>query len=141
MKQNRYVLIPAGILLIGAIGVAFVLWIFGQAMYWQVMVGTPIKNELGFTHGSPYVRAGDRTIEVLTFEQVSPSGIVGRAGIQNRSIPVSVAGKTRLGCTTLYRILEASRGQTIEIKVVPGGDGEDIAFRPVQSILVEMPEK
>ena len=141
MKRNSYSFILAAILLIGVIAVAFVLWIIGQAVYWQVIIGSPIEKELGFTHGSPYVRIGDRAVEVLTFEQVAPSGILGRAGIQNGSIPVSLAGETRLGISKFYRLLEASRGQTVEIKIVPGGDGDIIASRPVQSVTFEMPDK
>ena len=141
MKRNRYTYILAAIMLIGAIAVAFVLWIIGQAVYWQGIVGSPIEKELGFTHGSPYVRSGDRKFEVFTFEQVAPSGIFGRAGIRNGYIPVSVAGETHLGSTKFYRLLEASRGQTVEIKIVPGGDGDEIASRPVQSVTFEMPEK
>ena len=128
-------------MLVGAIAAALVLWVIGQAVYWQVIIGSPMEKELGFTHGSPYVRAGDHNIEVLTFEHVTPSGIVGRAGIQNGYIPISLAGETHLSISKFYRLLEAARGQTVEIKVVSGGDGDILASRPAQTVTLEIPDK
>jgi len=96
--------------------------------------GVRLQRDLGFKHGSPYVRVGGSTREVMTIDEVVPDGPFARAGIQPADIvldPKSI--------DSLYRALEGARGATLQITVVPGGDGPPLEERQARTLTLEVP--
>lgn len=119
------------------ISMGLFVWIPLEAFYWQLYRGIPLEKDLGFTHGSPYVKIGDSKwgTEVMTLEKISPSGVLGKAGIKEGDIPLD-----NLSITEFYRKLDRSRGKKVTIMVVPGSDGPSLTERPMRTVTFEVPE-
>jgi len=93
-----------------------------------------LQRDLGFVHGSPYVRLGSFSQEVATIAVVTPGGPFARAGLQSGDILV-----TPKSSIELYRLLEAARGGIAKIAVVRGGDGPPMDERPINVVEVSVP--
>ncbi len=121
---------------LGAIGVLLlaVAVICARHLFYQDFIGAGLNSELGFTHGSPYVRCGDREQEVFTIESVAPGGAFDRAGFCDGDIVVGT------DITGLYRELHRNRGREVTVSVVEGGDGPPLAERPVRKLCLAVPE-
>lgn len=108
----------------------------GPAIYWQMILRRALNEDLGFQHGSPYVKLGPSRIgtEVLVLEEVAPEGVVDRAGGKQ--------GDIVLGFSTaeLYRFLERSRGTKVSLRVVLGGDGPPLNMRPIRELSLQVPD-
>jgi hypothetical protein len=112
-------------------------WIPAVACYWQLYRGIPLEKDLGFSHGSPYVKIENSQwgTEVMTLERIDPSGIFAQAGIKEGDIPLD-----DLSITEFYRMLERSRGKEVTIMVVPGGDGPALNERLVRTVTFKVPD-
>jgi hypothetical protein len=112
-----------------------VVFIAAQAWYYQIHIGQSLDTELGFTHGSPYIRCGDTLREVLTIHSVQPGGVFERAGFHSGDIVVGV------GITAFYRTLHHGRGGELTVSVVDGDDGPSLSERRIRQIRFKVPEK
>jgi hypothetical protein len=124
------------ILVVGCaiLGVALIAFL-AQMWFYQERVGGQLRSELGFEHGSPYVRCGGITRrEVFTIESVRSGGVFERAGFHNGDIVVGMS------ITEFYRVLQSKRGDDVMISVVDGGDGPALSERPVRQIRFRVPE-
>ncbi len=137
MKKRTVIIIGLTAIPLALVSIGFSVWIPAEACYWQLHRGMPLEEDLGFTHGSPYVWIGDSEwgTEVMTLEKVSPSGVLAKAGIKEGDIPLD-----DLSITEFYRMLVRSRGKTVTIKVVPGGDGPPLNERPVRTVTFRVPD-
>lgn len=115
--------------------VACVVYVLGEAWYWQVSIGEPLERVLGFQCGSPYIRdsASSGLQEVLTVESVVPGGVFDRAGFKSGDV---VRG---LSTNELFQVLHRGRGREVTVRVVQGGDGPALDQRPQRSITFEVP--
>jgi hypothetical protein len=132
MRRVRWVLVGAAALLALLFG-GWVAWVMFEAFYYQGAVGVSLNRELGFTHGSPYVRCGGEVREVFTIESVTPGGVFDRAGFRKGDI---VRG---LSFTEFYKLLHRNRGRDVTIEVVDGGDGPPLDQRTSQAITFTVP--
>ena len=101
----------------------------------MIHVGRMLEVDLGFRHGSPYVRCGESEREVFTIEVVQPGGVLDRAGFQNSDIVVGMS------ITGLYRTLHRERGGEVTVPVVDGGDGPALSERRVRQIRFRVPQR
>jgi S1-C subfamily serine protease len=103
--------------------------------YWQMTVGEPLKRELGFRYGTPYIQEAGSSWprEVLTVESVAPGGAFERAGFKSGDII------SELSINELFQTLHRSRGQPVTIRVVDGGDGPPLDQRLGRSITLVVP--
>lgn len=126
--------LPAG-LIVGALAILVAATtIMARGLYYQDRIGRELSRNLGFTHGSPYVRCGDRDREVFAIESVEPGGAFDRAGFRDGDIVVGT------DITGLYRELHRNRGREVTVSVVEGGDGPPLAERPVRKLCLAVPE-
>ncbi len=112
----------------------WVWWTVNQAQLYQSKHGPEIRSEFGFAHGSPYVHAGKKEIEVLTIHPVK-GGYLDKVGFRDGDIVTSES------ITGLYKLLHNSRGETISVQVVKGGDGAPIDQRETRTLTFEIPKK
>jgi hypothetical protein len=114
-----------------------VVYVVGAAFYWQMFIGMPLEQDLGFQHGSPYVQEGGSSgyTEVLAIEAVVPGGVFDRAGFRNGDV---VRG---MSSNELFQSLHRGRGQQVTIRVVDGGDGPPLDQRPERVIAFEVPAR
>ena len=103
-----------------------------RAELYEIVVGNRFRAQTGFRHGSPYIKLGNQTQEVLT---VNTAGALMDAGIKDGDIFVEPATATEL-----YRQFELHRGNTMEIQVVTGGDGPPLRERQIKTITFHVPE-
>jgi hypothetical protein len=104
-----------------------------QAWYYQLHVGRALDTDLGFTHGSPYVRCGENEREVFTIHSVQPAGVFAQAGFNNGDIVVGMS------ITQFYRTLHHGRGKEVSVSVVDGGDGAALSERRVRHLRFRVP--
>lgn len=104
-----------------------------QAWYYQLHLGRALDIDLGFTHGSPYVRCGESEIEVFTIHPVQPAGVFAQAGFTSGDIVVGMS------ITQFYRNLHEGRGEEVAVSVVDGGDGPALIERRVRLIRFRVP--
>jgi len=115
--------------------VAVAVFITVQTCYYQLHVGSTLAADLGFTHGSPYVRCGDGEREVFTIHSVQPGGVFAQAGFTNGDIVVGMS------ITQLYRTLHRRRGGEVTVSVVDGGDGPALSERRVRQLRFRVPPR
>jgi S1-C subfamily serine protease len=89
--------------------------------------------DLGFMHGSPYIRLGDDVREVFTIEQVVQGGVFDNAGVRPGDIVLSHQ------ILSFYSELNESRGETFQFSVTDGVDGPPIAARSRREIEIFIP--
>lgn len=90
-------------------------------------------RELGFVHGSPYVRIDGKPKEVFTIASVQVGGPFHEAGVTSGDIVVGYQ------ILMFYIGLENARGRNFTFEVVDGGDGPSIDSRTKRSITVDIP--
>ena len=130
MKFLKILAVIVGSLFVTFVG--FGLYTGYQAHYYQSTLGSQLERELGFTHGSPYLRLGDDSREVFTLHP-TPGGVLADAGIRDGDI---VLGHT---ITNFYRLLHERRGSSVTVRVTDGGNGPPIAQRPIRSVTFSIP--
>ena len=120
----------------GFLVLAFAAWlayIAFEMVYYGGQLGPGLAKDLGFSHGSPYVRCGSSYCEVFTIESVTSGGEFDRAGFRAGDIVCD------LSITQFYMLLHQRRGQEITIRVVEGGDGPPLDQRTVRNITFTVP--
>jgi S1-C subfamily serine protease len=70
---------------------------------------------------------------------VKPGGAFAKAGFKIGDIFLDL--HERHSISELYELLENSRGKTITLRVVPGGNGPPLEQRPVRSIRLKVPSR
>ena len=130
MITRRALKIACGIV---AALVAVAVFTTAQAWYYQSHVGRALGTELGFTHGSPYVRCGQSEREVFTIHSVEPAGVFAQAGFTDGDIVVGMS------ITQFYRTLHHRRGEEVTVSVVDGGDGPALSERRVRQLRFTVP--
>jgi hypothetical protein len=132
---TRRKLIGAGIAaaLCVALPIGWVLAVFAGEMVTQLALGPIVRSKYGFSVGTPHVRAGGRSVEVLVL-RVRPNGLLAKAGAMDGDL---VLDPSTIG--QLYRRLDSRRGTIITIRVVPGEDGPPLTVRSQRTITVISP--
>jgi hypothetical protein len=118
-------------LLVAALVVA-IAFVVSEATLYQSRLGPALERELGFAHGSPYVRLGERRQEVFTLHP-TPGGTLAAAGVRNGDIVRDFS------ITGFYKHLHLSRGSQVTIRVMDGGDGPPADRRAVRTISFSVP--
>jgi len=108
-------------------GWVWIVWTKTNATKYQTELGPQIRGKFGFAHGSPYIKAGDKHIEVFTIHPKT-DGLLHKAGFKDGDIVVDQT------ITDFYKMLYHAKGKVVEIKVVDGGDGLPIAQRKTRTI-------
>lgn len=120
---------------LAALCAAFWTYVPLAALYWQVWIGGPLEQELGFEYGTPYIVVnGSSMIEVLTIESVVPGGVFEKAGFKNGDV---VRG---LSLDELFKTLHRCRGQTATLHVVNGGNGPPLDQRSDRTMTFAVPK-
>jgi hypothetical protein len=119
------------VLLVAAF-VAFGIYVSSEAEEYQVRLGKPLESDLGFAHGSPYIRIDGARQEVFTLHP-TPGGTLAAAGVRDGDIPLD------FGITGFYKHLYRNRGAEVTIRVVDGGDGPPVNQRAVRAIVFRVP--
>lgn len=122
------------ILVLFSIFFAIGFYITQQANYYQGVVGPGLERQLGFTHGSPFIFAGDETFELFTLHP-RPGGALAAAGVRDSDIVLSHT------ITGFYRALHKHPGSTATFRVTDGDDGAPIEQRPVRTITLQVPAR
>ena len=100
-------------------------------------VQTDLERDLGFRVGTPYYNISGTETEVMDVQSVQPGGVFAKAGFKAGDIFLDFRSNNSIN--ELHRHLEASRGKTITLRVVPGGNGLPPAQRPIRSITFKVP--
>lgn len=124
------VVIGLAVLTVGS----FIAWTAYQGHLYQSVHGPELEKELGFTIDSPWVKAGEETVEVSTIHPV-PDGYMDKIGFRDDVI------LTNHSTTEFYKLLYTQRGRTVSVDVVDGGDGAPIEARKVKTIRFLVPPK
>ena len=132
--MNTWKLIGLVAIIIAGSFLIWAWWTSSQAHLYQSEYGYEIRREFGFTHGSPYVSTGKKEIEVLTIHPVK-GGYLDKVGFRDADIVTSES------ITGFYKLLHKSRGRTISVQVVNGGDGAPIDQRETRTLTFEIPGK
>ena len=125
-------LVSYGLRLISAAIIIFLCygwWVSDQAARYQTELGPQIRERFGFATGTPMVRAGNKSLEVLTLYP-EPGGVMETAGVRQGDIVLSSS------LTGLYRQLDKMDGE-VRIIVAEGGDGLPIEERPSREISLQ----
>lgn len=136
MKRRTIVILCSLVAPFALASIILLVRIQAEAFYWGVYRGLPLEKDLGFSHGSPYVKIGDSRwgTEVMTLEDIKPGGVFDQAGVKEGDILLD-----DLSITEFFRMLERSRGKTVTIKVVPSGNGPPLKQRPIREVIFEVP--
>lgn len=130
MRISRSLLIAIP-LIFAAAGYAY--WTTYQGQKYQSHLGGDLRERLGFTHGSPYVIAGEEKIEVFTVYPEA-DGFLYAAGFRSGDIVTSES------ITGFYRLLYQNAGKPVSVVVVPGGDGPPISLRKKRKFEFTLPD-
>jgi hypothetical protein len=125
-----------GAFVLGILALLFGTWvvyIIVEAFYYQEHLGKLLERDLGFRHGSPYVRCSGSACEVLTLEAITPGRIFDQAGFREGDI---VKG---LSITGFFKLLHKNRGKVVTVCVIDGGDGPPLEERPERLITFSVP--
>jgi S1-C subfamily serine protease len=98
-----------------------------------------LQRDLGFRHGTPLYTVNGAHTEVMDVSTVKPGGAFAKAGFKTGDIFLDL--RERHSISELYQLLENSRGKTITLRVVPGGNGPPLEQRPVRSIRLKVPSR
>ena len=132
-------LLQAWIVLAVLLGMVVLLcvWIGAEARHYQSKLGGLLRRDLGFAHGSPYLRNTRGMVEVLTIESVAPGGLFDQAGFQKDDIVVD-----DVSISEFYKLLERARGgEPVAITVVSWSDKQPLKDRPRRQIVVRVPSQ
>ncbi len=124
MPKIRSVLVVAAVAAVGSFAAVwlFVKHVVEAAEYYQGTLGPAIEAKYGFTHGSPYVLAGNFSQEVFTLRPTS-GGVLAQHGVVYDDIVLGYS------ITELYRDLYECRNSPITITLVVGDDGPPLEAR------------
>jgi len=114
-------------------GLSYGFWKTKQSQYLQGEVAPKYKELLGFTYGTPYVKAGSDRVEVFTLYPES-GGALEHQGVRDGDIVLEMR------INDLFKALDSNRGGQISIQVVNGNDGSPIKERPIRNIMIPVPE-
>jgi hypothetical protein len=98
-------------------------------------LATQLKADLGFNHGSSYVKIDGKGQEVFTIESTVSEGVFDRLGVREGDIVMDVS------ILEFYEHLETHRGGSYTFSVVGGGDGPSLANRHKRMISITIPSK
>lgn len=101
-------------------------WVSYQASYYQTELGPQIRQQYGFSTGTPIIIAGGESIEVLAIYP-EPGSFFELEGVKPGDIVLSTS------LTGLYRMFHENTGGEM-IYVTDGGDGPPINDRPTRAI-------
>lgn len=124
-------------ILVGALVVglgSMIGWGLYQAHLYQGVYAPELEKELGFTTGSPWVKAGDEKVEVFVIQPVA-GGYMGKIGFQDGDIITSHS------ITEFYKMLYTQRGELVSVDLVDGGDGRPIEERKARTLRFHIPVK
>ncbi len=110
----------------------FAYYVTSQAELYQRDLGPALERDVGFAHGSPYVRFGERREEVFTLHPV-PGGLLAIAGVRSGDIV------REFTITGFYKHLHQNRGSDVTLFVMDGGNGPPAAQRAVRKIVLRVP--
>lgn len=113
--------------------VVFGIYVTLEACYYQLWLGDRLRRELGFAHGSAYVRCGRTWEGVVTIASLAPGGVFAQAGFREGDI---LKG---LSFSGLYKILHRCRGSEIRLTVIEDGNDLPLGQRPERQITVYIP--
>jgi hypothetical protein len=123
------------LLLIVVVGGLFMLVAsFWWEMHVQSTLGPEIEERYGFEIGTPYVQAGERSVEVIAIESIDAHKAFNLAGFAQWDIIVS-----HPSIAAIYRGLDVAPGEQVTLGVVRGWEGPPIEERPVRSLVVTAP--
>ncbi len=131
-KKLAIRILVGSVLALGATFVGMVGWILVEAGVYQVMYGPGLEQQFGFTHGSPYVDSGGDYREVFTLHPTK-DGNLSKAGFEDGDIVRSHK------ITGFYKLLHQSKGKTVSVTVVEGGDGIRIEDRKERVLTINVP--
>ncbi len=132
---SRYILgigIVVGALVLG-LG-TMIGWGLYQAHLYQGVYAPELEKDLGFTTGSPWVKAGGENVEVFVIQPVA-GGYMGKIGFQDGDIITSHS------ITEFYKMLYTQRGELVSVDLVDGGDGRLIEERKIRTLRFHIPTK
>jgi hypothetical protein len=109
-------------------------WGLYQAHLYQGVYAPEIEKDLGFTTGSPWVKAGGENVEVFVIQPVA-GGYMGKIGFQDGDIITSHS------ITEFYKMLYTQRGELVSVDLVDGGGGRPIEDRKVRTLRFHIPTK
>jgi hypothetical protein len=109
-------------------------WGLYQAHLYQGVYAPEIEKDLGFTTGSPWVKAGGENVEVFVIQPVA-GGYMGKIGFQDGDIITSHS------ITEFYKMLYTQRGELVSVDLVDGGDGRPIEERKIRTLRFHIPTK
>lgn len=110
-------------------------YITAAAYYYQVYLGPALERDLGFRHGSTYLRVGRRLHSAVAVEAVSDGGVFARAGFRAGEVLPGVSH------TDLFKLLHRHRGRVAELTVVDGGEGLPFYERPRRVLRFSVPPR
>jgi hypothetical protein len=125
-------IVGIGLAILAAAFVGFAWYVTSQAELYQTTLGPALERELGFAHGSPYVRLGEQREEVFTLHPV-PGGVLAAAGLRSGDIV------RNFGITGFYKHLHQNRGAEVTVLVMDGGNGPPADQRAVRKIVFRVP--
>lgn len=109
-------------------------WGLYQAHLYQGVYAPELEKDLGFTTGSPRVKAGGENVEVFVIQPVA-GGYMGKIGFQDGDIITSHS------ITEFYKMLYTQRGELVSVDLVDGGDGRPIEERKLRTLRFHIPTK
>jgi hypothetical protein len=115
-------------------GMALCATIVVEGFIYQGAIAKHLECDLGFGHAGTYIRSGNSAIGPLSITGIVPGGRFDQAGFQNGDI---VIGQSATG---FFKLLHKSRGQSVEIFVVDGGDGAILKERNKRRVLLTVPK-
>ena len=107
-------------------------WITSQAALYQTELGSQLREEFGFSHGSPYIQSGTDKVEVFTIYP-KPNSFMHDVGFSKGDIIVSES------ITGFYKLLYKSKGKKVSVNTVSGGDGPPLVDREVKTLTFHIP--
>jgi hypothetical protein len=122
-------------LVLMAFFIALAAYVTVDACHYQGRIADELRRDLGFDHGTRYIRDGRGLAGVLSIDSLDPSGIFEQAGFRVGDI---IKGPSITG---LYKMLHRGRGSRVQITVVEGGEGPPLKKRSERVISVKVPAK
>ena len=124
--------------IVSALVIISILWIFyitEKDMAYNDTHGTLLRKDIGFKHGSPYIKLGDSNKEVFTLHPIGKDSAMLKSDVKSGDIVYNYSS-----IIEFYKALEAHRGKTIKFPVVDGGDGPPLKDRQQRIIELNVPK-
>src|ERR1700683_4584605 len=84
--------------------IAWAIYVAVEFFYYGWYLASPLAQELGFRHNSPYIRCGNSTREVVTSESIVPGSLFDQAGLHDGDVI------KELSVSQFYKLLHRNRG-------------------------------